>query len=192
MVSCAGVTPLVGETVSQLPPLAVVAAAVKGVPVPDEVTEAVCAEGEVCPDMAVKLRVDGLIESVCGASTVSETGIVIGLPVAPAEAMVTVPLYVAGVIPLAFTVTETLPGVLPLAGETDSQLPLVVVAVAVKFKDPGVPVTEMVCAAGADPPCTWEKVRLAGVAEMVPGLTVKVTGTVTLLEEPAAVMVMVP
>ena len=97
-----------------------------------------------------------------------------------------------GVREPALTLTVTLPGVVPLAGLTESQLPpLVVAAVAVKLIDPGVPVTLMLWVAGAGPPCTCEKVSDAGVAASDPAPTVKLTGTVTGVA-PGAVMVMVP
>lgn len=76
--------------------------------------------------------------------------------------------------------TLTVPGVVPLAGVTVSQLPPVVVApVAVKLIAPGAPASAMVCAAGAVPPAGCVKVNPAavgaGVAVMVPEVTVRVT-----------------
>ena len=91
-VNCAGVTPLVGETVSQLPPVEVVAEAVKDVPLPDEDTEAVWAEGDGWPATAEKVRVAGVTERVCADWTVRATLIVIGLPCAPGELIITVPV----------------------------------------------------------------------------------------------------
>ena len=115
--------------------------------------------------MAEKVRVAGVTERVCGAATVSVTGMAIGLPVAPAAVMVTVPVYglpLAVRVP-ALTLTVTEPGVAPLAGVTVSQLPpLVVVTAVVKLMAPGVPFTVMACAAGAVPPCTCEKASEAG------------------------------
>ena len=90
--SWAGVTPLVGETISQLPPLPVVAPAAKDVPLPEDVTEAVWAEGDGWPATAEKVKVVGLTVTVCGVCTVRVTGMVIGLPVDPVEVMVTLPL----------------------------------------------------------------------------------------------------
>jgi hypothetical protein len=66
-----------------------------------------------------------------------------------------------------------------LAGETESQVPpLVVAAEALKVSDTGVLVTVIVCAAGTLPPCGWVKVRPvdgAGTAVILPAFTCNVT-----------------
>ena len=69
---------------------------------------------------------------------------------------------------MGVTVTVSVVGVVPLAGETLSQFPLLApallaVAVAVKPKsDPGL-ATKTVCAGGAAPPAATEKVSDAGL-----------------------------
>jgi hypothetical protein len=93
---------------------------------------------------------------VCPEVTTKVTGTLSGLPVAPVEAMVTVPLYVAGGSVPAFTDTFTLPGVVPVAVSTESQLPelLLVAVVTVYESAPGAPTTARVCDAGTAPPAT--------------------------------------
>lgn len=126
-------------------------------------------------------------------TTVRVTGMVMGLPVAPAAVMTTLPLYVPVESEPTVADTVTVPGVEPLAGVAVSQLPpLVVEAEVVKLMTPGVPVTETVCVTAVVLPCAPVKLTVVGVAATVPALTVKLTGTVTVLEEPAALMVMDP
>ena len=60
---------------------------------------------------------------VDAAATVSLTLTVCGLPVAPVDAMLTVPLYVLGAKPAGFTETLTDPGGAPLVGVADNQVP---------------------------------------------------------------------
>ena len=55
-------------------------------------------------------------------------------------------------------------------------MPSVVLVVTVKLRAPGEPDTATFCAAGAAPPCTCVKESVVVGAEMVPGVTVKVTG----------------
>ena len=65
---------------------------------------------------------------------------VMGLPVAPEEAIITVPLYVPAVKPDGFTETLTVPGVAPLVGVADNQVP---VEVTVKLTVDGVALTRI-------------------------------------------------
>ena len=82
----------------------------------------------------------------------------------------------------------------PEAGLAPSQLtPFWVELVTVKFKAAGLPVTAMVCAAGAAPPANWVKVRVVVGAERVPGSTLRCTLMVAgLFPAPGAVTTMVP
>jgi hypothetical protein len=64
-----------------------------------------------------------------GFETVRVTDTVRGLFDAAGAVMVKVPLYVPAVRPVILTETLTLPGAVPLAGVTDSQVPPDVVAV---------------------------------------------------------------
>ena len=79
------------------------------------------------------MNVSGVVDAVMVACcTVSVTGIVMGLPVVPAEVIVTVPLYILAASPVGLTVTVTTPGVLPVPEvpvlpevmEAESQVPL--------------------------------------------------------------------
>src|SRR5581483_7073019 len=60
---------------------------------------------------------------VAPAATVKVTARVCGELPAPVEETVTVPLYVPVARPAGFTPTDRLPGLVPLAGVTLSQLP---------------------------------------------------------------------
>src|SRR4051812_6143868 len=82
-----------------------------------------------------------------------------------------------GVRPVPLAVTCKVTGVLPLAGVTESQLP-VDVAEAFTAIAPGVPEMVRLPAAGAGPPCTCVKASDVGAVEIVPGRTTRVTGTV--------------
>ena len=64
------------------------------------------------------------VEVPVGELTTRVTCTVCGLPVAPADVMVTVPVYVAAVNPLGLTETFTDPGVVPDDGVADSQVPV--------------------------------------------------------------------
>src|SRR5712691_7070113 len=61
------------------------------------------------------------------------------------------PIYVPAAKPIGFTETESVPGVVPLAGFMESQLPLLV-AVAVNGPAAPVQVNETVCGAEPAPP----------------------------------------
>src|ERR1039458_5646003 len=120
------------------------------------------------------------------------TGTTIGLPLAPAEAMVMEPVYCATARPVPETCTCTVPGVVPVAGVALNHAALAEL-VTLKVKLDGLPVTAMVCAAGAEPPTTCVNVRVVVGAEIVPGATVKVTAMVAgLLPAPGAVTTMAP
>jgi hypothetical protein len=74
-------------------------------------------------------------------------------PLAADDRIVTEPVYVPGASPAPFTDTVNTPGVLPAPGLTDNQLPpLLVDALAEKFKDPPELETETACEEGPKPP----------------------------------------
>src|SRR2546421_11553759 len=98
------------------------------------------------------------------ATTFKVTGILIGLPPAVGAVMVTVPVYWPTARLPALAETDTVPGVVPLAGGAGSQVPLGVAAPTVKLMAPGVPDTVTVCAAGAGPPAACVEGRLPGGA----------------------------
>ena len=122
----------------------------------------------------------GVTVSVCGVTTLSVTAIVIGLPPAPAEVMVTDPLYVPTASPVGFAATCTVAGVVAVAGVAVSQLPVLFVLVATeKLSAPGVPVTATFAV-------RFEVLLRAAVnisvvvgAEIVPAVTWRVTGMIT-------------
>jgi len=120
---------------------------------------------------------------VVALATFSTTGTLIGLPVAPADAIVTVPVYCPAVNVAPFTVTETAPGAVPLAGVAFSQVPPVaVVKVTVNGSPAGFEVTLRVWAAGEGPPAIWLKLSVVlGDTESEPAVTVAVTLIVWLL-----------
>ena len=130
-VSAAEPVPLAGVTESQAPPVAVVAVAVNGVVVAEAVSWTVCGAAVVeAPITWLKLSVVGAAVMVCAGTTLTVTGTVIGLPDAPAEVIVTVPVYCPGVSDPALTATETLEVVVPLAGVAVSHVPPPVAAAA--------------------------------------------------------------
>ena len=87
-------------------------------------------------EVGAAFRTDALAAEL----TTRVTWIVCGLPVAPVEAMLTVPVYDPAVKPLGFTETFTVPGVVPLVGVADNQVP---VEVAVKLTADGVALTRI-------------------------------------------------
>ena len=89
------------------------------------------------------------VELLVAALTTKVTWTVCGLPVAPGEATVTVPVYEPAVKPAGFTETFTVPGVVPLVGIADNQVP---VAVAVKLNAAGVELTRIGLDAGVELP----------------------------------------
>jgi len=62
------------------------------------------------------------MEVLVGELTTSVTSTDCGLPVAPVDVIVTVPVYVAAVNPLGLMDTFTDPGVVPDDGVADSQV----------------------------------------------------------------------
>ena len=97
----------------------------------------------------------------------------------------------------AFTLIESVPGVVPLVGVTESQVTPAVpgFAAAVKLNALPLLVTCMVCAAGAAPPGIDEKLSVFVLSVNAPAVTCNVTGMVNGLfavPAPVAVMVMVP
>jgi hypothetical protein len=102
----------------------------------------------------LKVSVDGLAVSV-GPVTLNVTGIMAGLPAAPVEVTVTVPLKLPGVVrPVVSIETLTEPGTVVPLGVATSQVPpegVVTAAEALKLI-PDVPVTFRDLAMGAVPP----------------------------------------
>jgi hypothetical protein len=155
----------------------------------------VCAGGFCRPTVYAKFSVDGEAVSDDGASTFSTTGTVIGLPLAPAEAITTCPAYWPGPSDPALTDTDTLAGAVPLAGVADSHVPPdgVVDAATVNGNDAGELVTAIVCAAGAGPPWSCTKLSVVVGAEIEPGETTTCTLMVAgLLPAPGEVTVIEP
>ena len=139
----AGVVPLVGVTlIQEALPEAVNPMA------PDWfVTDRVCGAGAV-PLVDVKLSILGVTVTSGGPVIVSVTATLAELAAPPAVTPI-VPVNVPVPRPAGLTVTSTLPGVVPVAGLSCSQLPG---EVAVKVR--GVPPVEIakLCGAGAVPP----------------------------------------
>jgi hypothetical protein len=73
----------------------------------------------------------------------------------------------------ALTLTDTVPGVAPLVGLTESQLAVVDTVVNAE-KVSGTPelLTLMDWAAGAGPPAVWVKLKMAGETVRLPEVTV--------------------
>jgi hypothetical protein len=82
---------------------------------------------------------------------------------APAELIVTVPLYVPEVNPVGFADTLNIPVVVPPVKDADSHVPPDVATVY----GTGVPplLTEILCDAGVAPPCCVEKLNVVGESE---------------------------
>lgn len=128
-----GVVPVVGATDNQLPPVVVDAAAAKLRANPLLPSATVFDAGVAPPIWKLNDSELGATVSVGADVTVRETGTLSGLFDAPAEVMVTAPLYTPGASPAVFTLTVRLAGVVPLVGATESQFPPDVVdAAAVK------------------------------------------------------------
>ena len=110
----------------------------------------------------MKLICDGLAVST-GAVTFSVTGMLAGL--APAELIVTVPLYVPALKPLVLIAMLTGDGTVPLGvAESQAAVPVEVVKAI-----PDVPVTLTDCAAGGVPPSVKLNVRgVEGTVNVVP------------------------
>src|SRR5580692_6196134 len=123
----AGVEPRAGETKSQGPPLAVAPMAVKLKATGVLESVIVCAAGAVAPAPTVKVRpAEGAGEAeIVPVFTWRVTWMVAGLLLAFGAVTTTVPTYVPGVRPAPFTLIESVPGVVPLVGVTESQLTLV-------------------------------------------------------------------
>src|SRR5205809_5179354 len=138
----AGVVALDGETLSQLPPEVVEAAAEKASAAPVLETEALCAAGDADPIWCVKASDAGVRVRLAWAETVRVTATVCGLLPAAAEVSVTAPEYVPAASPAGSTATASVAGVVALAGETLSQLPPEVVDAAV-VKESVAPVLEI-------------------------------------------------
>ena len=176
----AGVVPLVGETVSQEPPLAVAVKVVFGV----ALTERVCAAGDVPPTVAEKVSDAGVTVKVDDGLTVKETGTVV---VSPLPVTVMVPVKVPAASPETLDETVRVAGVVPVAGETLNHGAPLTDAVKAAF---GVALTERVCEGGDVPPAVAVNESVPGLTLNVEaGLTVKLTGTVRVVPPPVTVMV---
>src|SRR3974390_3234797 len=117
-------------------------------------------------------NVDGVTVSVCGVTTLKVTGMVIGLPPAPADVIVTDPLNVPTASPVGFTATCTVAGVIPVAGVAVSQLPVLLVLVAtLKLSAPGVPVTAPFAVGLGGAPAAAVNIRGVVGAEIAPAVT---------------------
>jgi hypothetical protein len=117
--------------------------------------------------------------------TVNVTGTLVLMPL---PVMVIVPLNVPAVRPVMLEDTVSVAGVVPVAGETCSHDAPLAVALKVAF---GLALTARVCEAGEAPPAVAEKESVPGLTLSVDaGLTVNVTGTVTVW--PLATTLMVP
>ena len=66
--------------------------------------------------------------------------VVVGLPVAPVDVTLTVPVYVPAAKPAGFSETFTVPGVVPLVGVADNHAPL---EATVKLTADGVALTRI-------------------------------------------------
>ena len=151
--SAAGVVALAGETLSQLPPEFVDAAAEKASAAPALETETLCAAGDGDPTWCVKVSDAGVRVRFDWAETVRVTATVCGLLPAAAEVSMTAPEYLPAASPAGLTATTSVAGVVALAGETLSQLPPELVeAAAVKESAAPVLETETLCAAGDGEP----------------------------------------
>src|SRR5579883_1521641 len=156
MVSVPLFVPLAGETLSQLWLLDAVQLSV---PPPLLLTVAVCEAGLPLPAVPLKLRAAVETESTgegAGAPTVRPTVIVWEPLLAPGALTVTVAEYVPAANPFRFGCIESVPGAVPLAGETVSQLWLLD-AVQLSVPPPLL-LRFTVWAAGLDPPAVPVKV----------------------------------
>jgi hypothetical protein len=176
--------PLAGVTVNQLPPAAVAVNAIGELPD----SAIVCGSGRVPPVWYVYVSEAGLTPIVGALLTVRVTGTVCGLLLAPAAAIVMLPLYVPAASPVGFTPIIRVAGVVPLVGVTVNQPPPAAVAVNAIGE---LPDNAIVCAGGGAPPLWCVYVSEVGLTPMVGALlTVRVTGTVCgLLLAPGAVIV---
>src|SRR5438477_12086425 len=120
-VRVAGVFPLVGDTESQG---AVAGTEAVKATADGAVSCTVCAGAAIVDPMTeLKFRVAGETVRPTAAVTFNITGISSGLPAAPVEVTVTLPVYCPGASDPLLTETWTLAGVVPLAGVAVSQLP---------------------------------------------------------------------
>src|SRR5947207_14659116 len=113
--------------------------------------------------------------TIGAGAMVTVIGSITGLLVAPAMAIEMLPEYTPTASLAGVMVTVRFPGVLPVAGETDSQ-PVPVVMLALAVNEDGTPLevdTETVCAGGLEVPI-W---KLTGVRPV--GLTTIVATCVT-------------
>src|SRR5579871_2457294 len=132
-------------------------------PAPNTENASVCGAGFV-PGDALNVRLGGETKITRPEITFNVTLTVTGLLVP--EATDTVPVYVPTPSDPLFTITLTLPGVVPLVGDTLSQLPpLLVVAVAVNVCPLVDVATAMVWIFGGEPPGTASNVNCDGVAD---------------------------
>ena len=109
--------------------------------------------------------------------------------VSPLALTVMVPLKVPAARPLTLEATVNVAGVVPVAGETVSHDPLLTLAVNAVL---GLAVSDSDCEAGETPPAVALNESKVGLTLSVDaGLTVNVTGTLTVCPLPVTVMVAV-
>src|SRR5271166_1222862 len=191
MVSVAGVLPLAGDTVSQLPPDCVVAAAVNvtaALPAADNCT--VWLAGDVVAPV-FELKVSDVLDSERAIEfvTIRVTGTLRGLFDAPGTMTVTWPVQVATVRPEPAIPTVT---VVPLAVAVSQPVPHeVVVGTAVTLVLVGTPPTVTVWLAGFAAPCGIVNVSEVGLT-VACAATINVTGTISVGTLVARVIVIVP
>jgi hypothetical protein len=136
-------------TVSHVPPLVVLAVAVKLTPVVVLPTDRLCEAGGVPPVWNPKARVLGVTVIVGAVVTMIVTDTV----TEPMEEDTAIePMCVPADNPLGLTETVTLAGVMPVAGLAESQDPLVTLVENPTF-GPVLGRTEKLCEEGVGPPC---------------------------------------
>jgi hypothetical protein len=191
-----GVVPLAGAADSQLPPDAVTKVTVKFSVAEPALIETGWPTGAFPPIWYENVSEAGAATTGGGAVTVNVTGTASGLLDALAAVIEIVPLYVPGVRPVGLTETLIVGDacVLPLVGETLSQLPPETVDdAAVKFNTAPELCTVRFWAEGAVPPIWYEKLSAAGSVDRTLVPSVSVTGMIAgLPAAAAAVTVTVP
>ena len=159
-----GAAPLAGVAECQV---ALPDAAQESVPPPAFVTDIVWEAGLAPPAWPVNARLPGVTdntgEAPGGLVTVRVTGMFIGEPVAPAEVIVTDPLYVPAASPEMSTLTVTVDGAAPLAGVAECQVALPVAAQ--ESVPPPAFVTDIAWEAGLALPAWPVNARLPGVTD---------------------------
>jgi len=160
-----GAAPLAGVAESQG---ALSDAVHESVPPPAYATDIVWEAGLASPACPVNARLPGVTDNTGaapggGAVTVSVTVMLTDEPVAPAEVIVTVPLYVPAPNPEVSTLTDTVDGATPLAGVAESQGALL--DAAQESVPPPAFVTDTAWETGLAPPSWPANARLPGVTD---------------------------